>query len=352
MNFEYPNFHDFQTEINGKKVELFALKCGNLKVFVTNYGARIVGIFVPDKFGKPTDVIVGPNTIKDFLQSKEKFYGAIVGRCCNRIRNAEFNLENQLYKLSQNKGKHHLHGGDSGFHEQVWKVESYTENQLVLSYFSNHLEEGYPGNLQTKISYSVSDNETLEIKIEAISDQATVVNMTSHPFFNLNGFGTILNHQLWINTNCYTVVDEEVITTGEVVGLEKSPLDFRVIKSIGKDIDSQDQQIQFGKGFDHNFVLNKDSSHSLAAIAKGDLSGIVLEIWTDEKGLQLYTGNWMNGENKLKNGQYDTERTAFCLETQNFPNAINFPHFPNSILQPDDRYMTKTVFQFSVEENS
>ncbi|MGZ5190462.1 MAG: aldose epimerase family protein, partial [Flavisolibacter sp.] len=315
----------FKTEINGTETSIYFLENKDLRVAITNYGARIVSIILNDKKGKPVDVVVGFDSIKGYLDTTETFHGTIVGRYANRIANGKFTLEGKEYQLSINNPPNHLHGGPKGFHNQVWKVESSSKTDVRLSYFSKDGEENYPGNLNVVVHYTLSDKNELHIQYEARADKTTVINLTSHPFFNLNGIGsgTIENHLLQVNADNYNPVDKALIPKG-IFPVEGTPFDFRKSKTIGKNITDDDEQLRFGAGYDHNFILNGEGLRTVAK-ATGDLSGINMEVITDQPGIQLYTGNYMKGENKIKWGFTDDKRTAFCLETQHFPDSPNQP---------------------------
>ena len=342
-----PDKNLFNTEINGTKTSLYFLENKDVKVAITNYGARIVSIILNDKKGKPVDVVVGFDSIKAYLDATEIFHGTIVGRYANRIANGRFSIDGKEYHLSINNPPNHLHGGPNGFHNQVWKVETSSNTDIRLSYFSKDGEENYPGNLNVVVHYTLSDKNELEIKYEASTDKTTVINLTSHPFFNLNGIGSGImeNHMLQVNAENYNPVDKALIPKG-IFPVEGTPFDFRKSKTIGKDINKDDEQLKFGAGYDHNFVLDGEGMRT-AAKATGDLSGISMEVITDQPGMQLYTGNYMKGQNKIRGGFTDDKRTAFCLETQHFPDSPNQPDFPTTVLKPGDVFRSTTIYKFS-----
>lgn len=340
----------FNETLNGEKVALYFLKnSNNIEVAITNYGARIVALIVPDKNHKPTDVVVGFDSLKGYLDSTETYHGAIVGRYANRIARGKFSLHGKDYQLSINNPPNHLHGGPKGFNNQVWKVEGIRDDRIQLSYFSKDGEENYPGNLEVLLTYTLNDQNVLIINYEATTDQTTVFNITSHPFFNLNGQGSgpVDNHLLQINASNYTPVDEALIPTG-IFKVEHTPFDFRSFKRIGENINDENEQLKFGAGYDHNFVLDGEGMRS-AGIAIGDKSGIQMEVITDQPGMQLYTGNYMKGENTIKYGLKDNRREAFCLETQHFPDSPNHPEFPTTVLNPGEVFYSATIYKFSVE---
>lgn len=341
----------FDTLIDGKKVDLYWIKNDNIEVAITNYGGRIAGLWVPDENGKMTDVVVGMKSIEDFVNSSEAYYGALIGRVGNRIANGKFELEEKEYNIPLNNNGNTLHGGNKGFQAVVWDAEQPNEETLVLKYLSPDMEEGFPGNLDVTVTYSVTEDQSLKIEYEATTDKSTPVNLTSHPFFNLNGegSGTILNHKLQIFADEYTPVNQALIPTGELATVEGTPFDFRDFHEIGERIESENEQLKNGEGYDHNYVLNKTQVEdlNLAAAVEGDKSGIVMEVLTEEPGMQFYSGNFMEGANTFKSGASDDHRTAFALETQHFPDAPNQPEFPSIILEPGDNYSTLTVYRFS-----
>lgn len=329
---------------------LFILKNkNNFQAAITSYGARWVSMLVPVEDNKMIDVVLGFDSLDGYLRSTEAYYGATVGRYANRIALGRFSLDAQEYSLAINNPPNHLHGGIRGFHAEVWEVKNRSENSVTFEYISKDGEEGYPGKLSVTVTYLLSDNDEMEIRFEADTDKPTVLNLTNHAYFNLNGqgSGTILDHTLQINANAYTPIDETSIPTGVLEPVDGTPFDFREGMRIGERINEPDKQLTNGSGYDHNFVLNRtDNAYLLAAAATGDQSNIRMEVFTTEPGLQLYTGNFMNNENVLKGGQTDGKREAFCLETQHFPDSPNQPSFPSVVLRPGEKYFTKTGFRF------
>lgn len=345
----------FQQTIDGKTVSLYTLKnTKGMQAAITNFGGRLVSLFVPDKNGKPADVIVGFDNLNDFVKiSTDPYYGATIGRYGNRIAKAKFSIDGVEYKLAANNGVNALHGGPKGFHNVVWDAKPIGENALELTYISADGEEGYPGKLNVKMMYTLTDNNELKLDYEATTDKKTVCNLTHHSYFNLNGVGSgnIANHELMINADGYTPVDETLIPTGKIEKVEGTPFDFRKATAIGARVnDTTNDQLKKGAGYDHNFVLNKSKSTglNLAATVWGDKSSIFMEVYTDEPGLQFYGGNFMNGKNKLK-GTTDDHRTAFCLETQHFPDSPNQPSFPSTLLEPGKIYKTSSVYKFTLK---
>ena len=345
----------FQKNIDGKNTDLFILRNKNhVEATFTNYGARILSFQIPDKSGNLTDVVVGFGSIEAYQQSTERYFGATIGRYGNRIANGKFKLDSREYSISINNSPNALHGGKKGFQDVVWDAKQLNEQTLEFTYLSKDMEEGFPGNLQVKVIYSLSDDNELIINYEASTDKKTILNLTNHAFFNLNGegSGTILNHTLKINAEQYTPVDSTLIPLGEIVALAGSPFDFRKAVRIGERINDDNIQLKYGKGYDHNYVLNpgKNGEMKAAATVRGDKSGIVMEVFTQEPGLQFYSGNFMKSKNTFKGGTNDDFRTAFCLETQHFPDSPNQPNFPSTILKPGELYKTKTIYKFSSDK--
>jgi len=342
----------FQKIIDGKSTDLFILRNKNhVEAAFTNYGARILSLRVPDQSGNLTDVVVGFGSIENYQQSSERYFGATIGRYGNRIAKGKFQLDGKEYSIFINNTPNALHGGKKGFQDVVWDAKQLNEQTLEFTYLSKDMEEGFPGNLQVKVIYSLSDDNELIINYEASTDKKTIVNLTNHAFFNLNGegSGSILDHTLQINAERYTPVDSTLIPLGEIASVAGSPFDFRKSLRIGERINDNNIQLKYGKGYDHNYVLNpgKNGEMKAAATVRGDKSGIVMEVFTQEPGLQFYSGNFMKSKNTFKGGTNDDFRTAFCLETQHFPDSPNQPHFPSTILKPGELYKTKTIYKFS-----
>jgi aldose 1-epimerase len=342
----------FQSTIDGKKTDLYVLKNRNGMVAAfTNYGGRLTGLWVPAKDGKMTDVVVGFNTVKDYQDASEPYFGATIGRYGNRIAKGKFTLDDKEYTLPINNPPNTLHGGKKGFQYVVWDARQVNDSTLELTYLSKDGEEGFPGNLNVKVVYGLTGNNELTMEYEATTDKKTVVNLTNHAFFNLNGegSGTINDHVLQVDADRYTPVDATLIPTGKLEPVGGTPFDFRKPTAIGARLDTNQQQLKYGKGYDHNFVLN-GSGMKHAATITGDKSGIVMSISTEEPGLQFYGGNFMQSKNTFKGGAKDDFRTAFCLETQHFPDSPNQPAFPSTVLEPGNTYKTKSVYQFSVQK--
>jgi len=340
---------------DGKLIDLYTLtnKQG-MRVAITNYGGIVVSIVAPDRNGKPGDVVLGFDNLDAYL-AKEPYFGALIGRYGNRIGNARFKLNGGEYKLPANDGPNSLHGGVQGFDKRVWTAREIRGEHpaLELTYLSKDGEEGYPGNLSAKVVYSLTDDNALKIDYTATTDKDTVLNLTNHSYFNLagEGNGNILKHQIMINAGSFTPIDGTLIPTGELRKVDGTPFDFRQPVSIGARIDADDEQIKYGKGYDHNFVLNRSgASLSLAARVTDPESGRVLEVLTTQPGLQFYTGNFLDGSIHGKGGKPYGRRSAFCLETQHFPDSPNKPSFPSTVLKPGQTYRESTVYRFSVSK--
>lgn len=351
-NIRIPDASSFQQTIDDKPVNLYLLSSQNIKVAITNYGARVVSIIVPGKDGRLTDVSIGYDKLLPYTEGGDTYFGAIVGRYGNRIAKGKFTLDGKQYSLATNNGANHLHGGNKGFSRVVWDADQPNDSTLILHYLSKDGEEGYPGNLNVKVVYTVTNN-SLKIDYEAMTDKKTIVNLTNHTYFNLNGEGSgaIDGHLLMINAENFTPVDSTLIPTGEIKTVAGTPFDFRTRTPIGQRInDTANEQIKSGGGYDHNFILIKgDTTMMKAAEVIGDKSGIVMNVYTSEPGLQFYSGNFMKGEHILKNGKKDDYRTAFCLETQHYPDSPNHPGFPSTVLDVNGIYKTSTAYVFSVQ---
>jgi aldose 1-epimerase len=356
LEITVPQKANFTDTVQGKQVSLYTLQNHRgMSVYITNYGGRIVALTVPDKTGKTTDVVVGFGTLKAYTHPLGSFYGALIGRVGNRIAKGKFTLDGKQYALAINNPPNSLHGGAAGYQDLVWDAVQPNDSTLELSYLSKDGEGGYPGNLNIKVTYSVSEDNALKINYQATTDKKTIVNLTNHSYFNLNGAGsgTILNHLLQINADRFTPVNSTLIPTGELASVAGTPFDFRTATAVGQRIEADNQQLKFGKGYDHNFVLNSPKIEGAllqAATLTGDKSGIVMNVITDQPRLQVYTGNFMDGSYTLLNGAKDSHRTAICLETQHFPDSPNHNNFPSIVLEPGQKYETTTVYKFSVSE--
>lgn len=344
---------NFYSVIDNKQVDLFTLKNKNgLVTQITNYGGRVVNLWIPDNNGNFEDIVLGYETLDSYLQSGEIYFGALIGRYGNRIANGQFKLKDSTYTLATNNGKNHLHGGNTGFCNVVWDAQQISDSELALSYISKDGEEGYPGNLNVKVIYELTDNDELKITYTATTDKATPVNLTHHSFFNLCGAGkgSINDHLLQINASNYTPVDEGLIPTGEIADVTNTPFDFRIPTAIGSRVNDDNKQLKYGMGYDHNFVLD-GSGMQVAAVVKEPLSGRVMEVITNEPGLQFYGGNFLKGKEIGKGNLPYEHRTAFCLESQHFPDSPNHEAFPTTILNPGETYTSTCIYKFSVDTN-
>jgi len=343
---------NFDTTIDNKPVKLFTLENDEITVFVTNYGARIVGILAPDKHGNVEDISLGYATISDYTRD-EMFLGTMVGPYANRIGEASFTIDTLTYNLEDNDNGNTLHSGSTGFQQVVWDVEQ-TGDSLIFSYTHPHLLGGFPGPVHVDMIYSLNDNNEFIIDMKASSERATVINLTNHAYFNLKGEagGDILGHMLMINADSTTPVNEALIPTGEIVTVKNGPFDFTSPKRIGDDINAEHQQLIYGRGYDHNWVLNEKNTDEpvLAARLSEPVSGRVLEVYTTEPGIQFYSGNFMDGTVKGKYGKALNYREALALEPQNFPDSPNIPSFPNAVLKPGEEYHHTIIFKFDVED--
>lgn len=349
--------NNFVGTIEGDSIDFYTLRNANgMEVTFTNYGQRIVSLHAPDKNGKFADVVLGYPTLDEFVE-KRNYYGSIVGRYGNRIGKGTFSIDGTDYDLVKNNGENHLHGGTKGFESKVWKVDRHDNSSIVFSRVSPDMEEGYPGNLSVQVVYTLNDANELKIEYQATTDKPTVVNLTNHSFFNLKGEGNgdILEHVVTVNADAYTPVDAGLIPTGVVETVENTPFDFRSPKPIGRDIDSDFEQMKIGRGYDHNFVINEMPKNAeglkWAATVLEPQSGRTMKVYTTEPGVQFYTGNFMNGSDIGKTGKAYPFRSAFCFETQHYPDSPNKPQFPRTRLDPGDVYRTTTVYSFGIQDN-
>lgn len=346
----------FGKTADGQQVDLYTLtNSKGMEVAITNYGGIVVSLKAPGRGGQFADVVLGFDSLDGYLQG-HPYFGAIIGRYGNRIAKGRFKLNGVEYKLATNNGENHLHGGIKGFDKVVWEARDVSTPQaaaLELKYTSKDGEEGYPGNLAVTVVYTLTEDNELKIDYSATTDKDTVVNLTNHSYFNLagEGNGDILGHEMMINADAFTPVDAGLIPTGELKKVEGTPFDFRKPVAIGARINADDQQIRYGKGYDHNFVLNrKGSGLELAARVVEPKSGRVMEVLTTEPGIQFYSGNFLDGSVKGKGGKAYQHRYGFCLETQHFPDSPNKPKFPSTVLKPGEKYQTTTVYRFSVAQ--
>lgn len=318
---------------------------------VTPYGATIQKLTTPDREGKFEDIVLGFDTVEEYMQGSP-YFGAVVGRYGNRIANARFELDGEEYTLANNNGRNSLHGGVKGFDKVQWTVDHVDSRSIALSYISADGEEGFPGQVSAELIYTLTDDNELRIDYRATTDKATPLNLTNHSYFNLAGHdsGDILGHVVEINADAFTPVDDTLIPLGEIRAVDGTPFDFRNATAIGERVDGEDEQLGFGGGYDHNWVLNRDGDGlSMAARVSDPGSGRVMEVHTTEPGLQFYVGNFLDGSNVGKGGAVYGHRTGFCMETQHYPDSPNQVNFPSTILRPGDVYETTTVYRFSAK---
>jgi aldose 1-epimerase len=323
----------FEKNLNDKEVKAVTIADEQVKAVITNYGARIVQLWIKDKEGRDVNVVFGYNSIDEYLNTNEVYHGAVIGRYANRIAKGRFSIHGKKYQLVCNNGVNHLHGGPDGFHQQVWEIVSVKPTEVVLSHLSPDGHEGYPGDVQVTVTYRI-ENRGLTIHYKAETNRETVFNITNHAYFNLNGVGNgnVLDHELQIQASRFTPVDYTLIPTGELMPVELTPFDFRKGMKIGDWITDAHPQIRIGNGYDHNFCFDDaDGSLRKSAVALGDRSGIQMEVWTTEPGVQFY----VNGE-----------RSLFCLETQHYPDSPNQSSFPSVALLPGQPFSSTTAYRF------
>jgi aldose 1-epimerase len=338
---------------DGRNVDIYTLTNDKgIEARIINYGGIVVSLKVPDNKGQMGDVVLGFDDLESYL-TKNPYFGALIGRYGNRIAKGRFTLDGRAYKLATNNGENHLHGGLKGFDKQLWKAKPFTTKQgpaLELSYVSKDGEEGYPGKLSVTVVYTLTNDNSLRIDYTATTDKDTVVNLTNHSYFNLAGSGDILSHQLIINADKFTPVDSGLIPTGELCNVKGTPFDFTAPHSIGERIEAQAEQIVFGKGYDHNFVLNNwDKTLRQQVRVYEPTTGRVMEVFTTEPGVQFYSGNFLDGTLTGKGGKIYQRRYGFCLETQHFPDSPNHPNFPTTTLKKGETYRTTTLYRFSAK---
>jgi aldose 1-epimerase len=346
----------FGTTPEGEMVDVYTLKnAAGMEVRAITYGGIIASLRVPDREGKFEDVALGFDNLEGYIKNPP-FLGAIIGRYGNRIAKGRFTLDGKTYTLAINNKPNHLHGGNKGFDKVVWKAESFKKDDtvgVVFTHTSPDGDEGYPGALSMRVTYTLTTNNALEVDYEATTDKATPVNLTQHTYFNLAGDGSrdVLDHVVTIHAGRYTPVDSSLIPTGELASVEGTPFDFRMPTAIGARIGANDTQIRYGNGYDHNFVIDRSAEGLVpAARVEEPATGRVLEVSTTEPGMQFYTGNFLDGTLTGKSGHVYKQRMGFCLETQHFPDSPNKPAFPSTVLRPGETYRSKTVFAFSVSK--
>ena len=344
---------NFEIEVDGKQTQLYVLKnASGMEVCITNYGGVIVSVMVPDKNGTMQDVVLGFDNIDDYINVDNNF-GATIGRYGNRIANGKITIDGVEYNLPQNNFEHTLHGGDNGFNKQVFDVIQSNDHSIEMTYLSKDGEEGFPGNLNTKVTMTLTEDNAIDIQYEAQTDKETVVNLTNHSYFILSGNpkNTILNDLLTINADKFTPIDSTFMTTGEIASVEGTDMDFRTPTAIGKRINNYEyDQLKNGDGYDHNWVLNtKGDISKIAASVYNTKTGIELNVYTTEPGLQVYTGNFLDGTITGKKGVVYEKRTAICLETQKYPDSPNKPEWPSPYLKPGENYTSRCIYKFSVK---
>ncbi len=333
-----------------KGIAFYTLSNSNgMTVEFSNYGATILAIKAPNRDGKIEEVTLGYDNLED-LQKGASYFGCVVGRYANRIGNGSFTIDGVTYQAPQNNGVNSLHGGLNSIDKKVWEAEI-LNGAIKFKTSMADGENGYPGNMQVEVVYSLRDDNQLVIDYTATTDKTTVLNITNHTYFNLSGnpAQTILDHEIQIHADGFTPVDSNLIPTGELKPVKGNAFDFTAFKSIGKEIDGDDPQLVFGKGYDHNFVLNKKESGSPNITVKEKTSGRIMEVFTTQPGVQFYTGNFLNGSQKGRGVAYE-KRTGFCLETQHFPDSPNKPEFPSTLLKPGEVWKSQTIYKFSIEK--
>ena len=344
---------NFRTEVDGKQTDLFVLKNKNgMEVCITNFGGRIVSVMVPDKDGVMRDVVLGFDSIQDYIKFPSDF-GATIGRYANRINQGKITVDGVEYQLPRNNYGHCLHGGPKGYQYQVFDARQLSSQVLELTYLSKDGEEGFPGNLTCKVTFSLTDDDAIDIRYSAETDRTTVVNMTNHSYFNLDGdpSKSNLDYLLTIDADAYTPVDSTFMTTGEIVSVEGTDMDFRTPTAVGARIDNDFEQLKNGKGYDHNWVLNtKGDVTRPCATLESPVTGIVLDVYTNEPGIQIYAGNFLDGTLTGKKGIVYGRRASVCLETQKYPDTPNKPEWPSALLKPGEKYDSHCIYRFSVKK--
>ncbi len=339
---------------DGQPVDIYTLRnAKGAEARIINYGGIVVSLKVPDKNSNMGDVVLGYDNLADYTKTPPPpYFGALIGRYGNRIAKGQFTLDGVMHQLPLNDGPNSLHGGNKGFDKRVWHAEGFDSPlgpQLILTYFSQDGEEGYPGNLRVKAVYTLTDANELRIDFTATTDKDTVLNLTHHSYFNLTGKGDILGHEVYINADRFTPVDKTLIPTGELRPVENTPFDFRISTPIGQRINQDNEQLQFGRGYDHNWVINKPLGQlGLQARVYDSTSGRVMEVWSDQPGLQFYSGNFLDGTLKGKGGWVYQRRAAFCMEPQHYPDSPNHANFPSTELKPGQTYKNTIIYRFSV----
>ena len=342
---------DFGATVKGDETKLYTLTNKNgMEIAVSDYGATLVQVIVPDKEGKPCDVVLGYDEAAGYEEG-DLFFGAIVGRSANRIGGASFELNGVTYQLEKNDNGNNLHSGMDFYNQRMWKVKETADDYITFELDSPDGDQGYPGAVHIEVTYTLTEDNAVKIAYHAVPDADTLINMTNHSYFNMDGHasGDVLDQEVWIDADAFTRADAESIPTGEITPVEGTPMDFRKMKKIGQDIGVDFEQLKFVGGYDHNFVLDKaDGTMQLAARARSEKSGICMDVYTDCVGIQLYAGNFIGKQTGKGGASYDS-RHAFCLETQYFPNAVNEPNFKSPVLHVGETYHSQTKYCFSVK---
>ncbi|HHX54768.1 MAG TPA: galactose mutarotase [Clostridiales bacterium] len=325
-----------------------------MEVHLTDYGANIIKIIVEDKEGQLDDIALGYDNVSDY-EDNDPGFGSFIGRHANRIKDGSFELNNVIYNLEKNDGNNNLHGGSIGYNNLVYDIATFKVEDTVSIEFSRtspNMEQGFPGNLDIKVRYTITKDNSLIIDYYAVSDQDTVVNLTNHSYFNLSGHnsGSILDHKVWIKSDSFTLTDNELIPTGEVADLTDTPMDFRELKALGRDIEADYEPLLFAGGYDHNYILKKETKQvEKVASLVDDKTSRVMDVYTDLPGMQLYTGNFIDNE-RGKEGVIYNKRDGVCFETQYYPNSINIAEFPSCILKAGEEFKSTTIYKFSIKE--
>lgn len=349
--YNLPDPKDFENNINGKNTHLFTLtNRAGMQIALSDYGARLISALVPDKNGELIDVVLGFSGLDNYLNAKEQYHGATIGRYANRINNGEFNLEERTYTLDKNNNSNALHGGPEGFHRKVWDRQISFKKQVDFYYISSDKEEGYPGNLNVHLSYELTNDNAIHINFHATTDKTTVVNLTNHAYFNLKGEGNgdVLNHILHIPSSEFIPINEKQIPTGKIQSVDETVFDFRNPRKIVDGINSDEEQIQFANGYDHTYV-NTNPISQPAATAYSEESGIVLEIYTNYPGIHLYSGNFLSAD-EGKSGNHYLRYGGFCFEAQNYPDSPNQKDFPSVILHPGESLDYSIIYKFGIKK--
>tara|TARA_B100000809_G_scaffold249300_2_gene280473 strand:- start:44872 stop:45936 length:1065 start_codon:yes stop_codon:yes gene_type:complete len=353
MSLNLLDSKNFTKTIDGKKATLFTLKNSNGIVSqITNFGGRVVNLWTPDKNGVFEDVVLGYDTLEEYMNPPSEVYlGALIGRYGNRIAKGNFELNGKIFNGAINNGPNHLHGGLKGFSHVVWDAKQISDQQLELSYVSIDGEEGYAGNLDVTVTYTLTNDNALQIEYKATTDAPTHINLTNHSYFNLKGAGngTIIDHLLQLNADGYIPTDETSLPLGLVASVENTAFDFRELKLIGKNLNDKNSQLEIAKGYDHTVVFNSTDATKIAALAIEPASERTLELYTNEPGAQFYTGNYLTGCGIGKSGKTYNSQEAFCLETQHFPDSPNQKNFPSTLLNPGEKYYSICIYKFGIK---